>query len=127
MPLLVLGRGSAVFRFEATRKVGLRGKPDGSCSVPNCGPCQQVFERFGQAEGPDVFRWGATGQKLEFSLQLTLAHIHCRRHLPNVETMLVKMLIHDPFELLDEQVRAANSYAIILRIHRRELSIPAPG
>ena len=49
---------------------------------------------------------------------------HCRRHLPKIEAMVVIMMIHYPFELPKEQVRTANGYAMVFRIHTRELSIP---
>ena len=122
MPLLVLARGSAIFGFEAAGEICLRGEPDGFRRISNRGSCQQIFERFGQTVGSDVFRWCATGQRSEFSLQLALAHIHRRRHLPEIEAMVVIMLIHYLFESLDEQIRTANRYIMVFEIHRQELS-----
>ena len=124
MPLLVLARGSAIFGFEATGEICLRGETDCFSRIVNRASCQQIFERFGQTVGSDVFRWCAIGQRSEISLQLTLAHIHCCRHLPKIEAMIVIMLIDYLFESLDEQVRAADRYVMIFRIHRRELSVP---
>ena len=126
MPLLVLARGSAIFRFEATGEIRLRRESYGFRRVMNRASYHQIFERFGQAEGSDVFRWRATGQGFEFSLQLTLADIHCRGHLPKIEAKVVIILIDYLFESLDEQIRTADRYVMVLRIHRRELSIPAP-
>ena len=60
--LPVLGRGSAVLRFEATRKVSLGGEADGFRRVANRASCQQIFERFGQAVGSDELRWSAARQ-----------------------------------------------------------------
>jgi len=104
VPVLVLARGPAIFGFETARKVGLRGETDGFRRVANRASCQQIYERLGQAEDSDVFRWCTAGQRFELSLQMALAHVHFCCHLFQMEALVVIMLFHYPFKSIDKQV-----------------------